>query len=354
MKQLHVLFDTTWGSDRGGTGRYVRSLRGALDGDLTVEVISVSAPRLSGGPRWLRMLVNGPTHLLWTQLWIPANAWVKRVDVVHTTMTAPIWCRCPNVLTLHDALDFIPAFRPSRIWSSYMRSVGAIAARQATIVLTGSDASAAEIARYYGVAPDRLRITRYGSTLTESASATDHRDTSSLAPTGRNSYVLMVGSADRRKDLDTGLQAIEQLRREGVAIDAVIVGTTPPRFAGLTWVRTCSAVADDRLAWLYENALAVVVPSRHEGYGLPVVEALAFGTPVVASDIPALREVGGSACRYAPTGDAGQLAKHLAEICEDPAEARRRVAIAAEFARTQTWDATKQATVAVYRDITKG
>ena len=95
----------------------------------------------------------------------------------------------------------------------------------------------------------------------------------------------------------------------------------------------------------------MLVPSRHEGYGLPVVEALAFGTPVVASDLPALCEVGGEAVRYAPVGDAAAFARELAGIIERPDEARERVRSAASGASAQTWAVTADATIAIYREV---
>ena len=164
-------------------------------------------------------------------------------------------------------------------------------------------------------------------------------------------FVLMVGAADRRKTIGTGLRAVGMLRDGGVEVAAVVVGSAPVEFADAGWVRAATNVTDDELAWLYGHALAVLVPSRHEGYGLPVVEALAFGTPVVASDLPALREVGGEAARYAPAGNAAAFARELVRIVDQPDAARQRVGQGADTARALTWNATVRATIAVYREL---
>ena len=163
--------------------------------------------------------------------------------------------------------------------------------------------------------------------------------------------MLILGVADRRKDIGTGLRAVSMVRAAGVKIAAVVVGSVPDSFAGAEWVQVVTRVSDAELAWLYGHAAAVLVSSRHEGYGLPVVEALAFGTPVVASDLPALREVGGEAVRYAPVGDVEGFARELASVVDRPDEARTRVRAAASVVGALTWGATANATVAVYHEL---
>ena len=106
---------------------------------------------------------------------------------------------------------------------------------------------------------------------------------------------------------------------------------------------------DAELAWLYRNAAAVIVPSRHEGFGLPVVEALSLGAPVVASDIPALREVGGRAARFAPPDAPEQFAAQLCVILDNPLAERERIATAT--AATPTPAQTVAAIVEVYRGV---
>lgn len=348
--RMRVLLDTTWSAGTGGTARYVSSMRAALQRVPDVEVIAVAAPVIAFGPRLVRLPLNGVLHLAWTQAWLPARAWWSRVDVVQATMTAPVWCPCPVVLTLHDALDFVPELRPSRVWSGYMRTIGACAARRASAVLTGTRASAEEIVGCYRVRAERMRVTPYGSALLDGSSS--NRDDRPRSRTTRHlPFVLMVGAADRRKDIGTGLRAVGLLRESGVAVEAVVVGSVSGEHVNVGWARVVERVTDSELAWLYGRALAVVVSSRHEGYGLPVVEALAFGTPVVAADLPALREVGGGAARYAPVGDAEAFARELAAILAQPEDARRRIGNAAEDARRLTWDATAWATVAVYREL---
>jgi len=348
VSRILVLFDATWADGSGGTARYATALAAALANEPGVDVIAVRALRLRSGHRLVRLAVNGVVHLMWTQIVLPILAWLRRADIVQTSMTAPVVCPRPVVLTLHDALDFIPDLRPSRVWSAYMRTFGALAARRATAVLTGTQASAAEITDWYRLNPARVRVTRYGVELVEDA--TSRCASINAIERQDQPYVLLVGQADRRKDIGTGLRAVQIARGSGIDIWAVVVGTVPDEYRAAWWVHVCSGVDDAELARLYAGALAVVVPSRHEGFGLPVVEALAYGTPVVASDLPALREVGGDATRYAPAGDASAFAGELIALAADPLAGRELVTTYAGQHVT-TWSETARATIAIYREL---
>jgi glycosyltransferase involved in cell wall biosynthesis len=345
---MRVLLDATWAVGRGGTARYVRSLADVLAATPAVDVIVVSAPRLGRGPRALRLPLNGIAHLLWTQLWLPLTARRVGVDVVQATMTAPLFCSQPVVLTLHDALDFMPEWRPSRVWSAYMRTAGAWAARRAAVVLTGTNASAAEVMKFYRLDPERVRVTPYGSSFVDRADG--YEDDRACLPCD-GGFVLLVGTADRRKDFETALRAVALVRSGGGQLEAVIVGSVPAAFADAAWVHVEATIDDRRLAALYRQAALVIVSSRHEGYGLPVQEALAFGTPVVASDLPALREVGGEAVRYASPGDAEAFAREIVRVLQDQSGARERVRQLAPEAASTTWEATAWATMGIYREI---
>ncbi|HEX5167494.1 MAG TPA: glycosyltransferase family 1 protein [Thermomicrobiales bacterium] len=349
MSRLRVLLDATWAAGRGGTARYVRSLADALSADPTIDIIVVRSPRLTRGPRAVRLPLNGSVHLLWTQLCLPLLARHHGADVVQSTMTAPLRCPRPVVLTLHDALDFVPELRPSRIWSWYMQTVGVLAARRAAVVLTGTRASAAEIVRCYRLAPEKARVTPYGSAMVRLT--VDCHDTTGANPCPGCTYALLVGTADKRKDFETALRAIALVRATGSDLAAVVVGSAPAAYADAAWVRVVVDIDDGQLASLYRRAALVLVSSRHEGYGLPVLEALAFGTPVVASDIAALREVGGEAVRYAAPGDAEAFARQIVPLLEDPAGERERVRRSTSAGSVARWGATARATTDVYREV---
>jgi glycosyltransferase involved in cell wall biosynthesis len=130
----------------------------------------------------------------------------------------------------------------------------------------------------------------------------------------------------------------------------VVVGQLPEHLRrNRPWLEPVQGLEDSELAWLYRNAAAVIVPSRHEGFGLPVVEALSLGAPVVASDIPALREVGGRAARFAPPDAPDVFAAQLRIILDHPLAEREH--IAASQAAAPTPAQTVASIVEVYRGV---
>lgn len=343
--ELRVLFDTTFGTGSGGTSRYVSELERALRRDGSVTVLLVRAPRLRCAPRLLRLPVNAVTHLVWLQLVVPLLAVWNRADVVHGTMLAPVLAPCPVVVTIHDGLDFLPELRPSRVWSAYVRTVGVLAARRADAILTGTHASRNEVARCFRIDFDRIAAVPYGNAL----GRIEPRPPAGVRLPDR--YALVVGNSSARKNVALAIDAIERLRGSGCDVQLVVAGRTDGDLTrDQSWVRVVTGASDGELVWLYDHASVVVVPSLHEGFGLPVIEALSRGTPVLASDLPALREVGGADARYAPPGDVARFTDELRSLLENP----QRVSDAAmSRARSLTWDATATGTVAVYRSVSE-
>jgi alpha-1,3-rhamnosyl/mannosyltransferase len=174
----------------------------------------------------------------------------------------------------------------------------------------------------------------------------------------RPRYLLAVGTFEPRKNLPVLLEAFRALRREGRDLQLVVVGRQAftqllPLGDLAPHVRLTGLVPDEELRSLYAGATCFVLPSLHEGFGLPLAEAMAVGVPAVASDIPALREVGGEAVRYAPPGDPEGFAAAIRAALDDVDGSRLRVAAARGRARRFRWEDTARATLAVYRRVTR-
>lgn len=254
------------------------------------------------------------------------------LDLLVTQYFSPPRYARRQLVVVHDVLFAThPEFFDARTrWRNHLL-VG-WAARRAGTVATVSEYSRAQIARVYGRSPQDVLLVRNGAT----PAADDPGEPSSLPPGTR--YVLMVGRLEPRKNVRLALDALALV--EDPDLRLVVVGredredpATLARLAAEPRAVHLQDVPDDELAALYRGARALLFPSLGEGWGIPVIEALAAGTPVVASDATAIPEAGGDACTYldASAPDAAQrLAGHVAAAAagtlqHDPEVARKHL-----------------------------
>jgi glycosyltransferase involved in cell wall biosynthesis len=244
----------------------------------------------------------------------------------------PLRCPSPAVLTVHDLSFERDAQMMGRIDRIVFRTVVPRSARRAARVLAVSERTRRDLVGLYGIPEDKIVVT---------PNAVDP----AFTPGGLNAgYLLFVGAIQERKD---PLAAADAARAVGLPLvvagpekDARLARELERRGADLR-----GYVDKEQLADLYRGAACLVLPSRFEGFGLPVLEAMACGTPVVATNDPAMREVGGDAAVYAePAELADAIRKVLAER-----EERSRAGL--ERVRHFSWDETARRTVAVYREV---
>jgi glycosyltransferase involved in cell wall biosynthesis len=239
---------------------------------------------------------------LWEQVVLPAAG--RRRRILSLANTAPVAAR-HGVVMVHDLATIIgPAW-----FRSELRLYGRIslaAARRADTVLTVSQQVADELAGI-GIATDRLHVVRSAVDPAFIPSAPgeveDTRRRLGLGPR----WILHVGWSDPRKDAATLLAASDRIVAR-VPHDLVLVGGAHRNFAPVDLperphVRRPGFVSDEDLRHLMSGAAAFAFPSRYEGFGLPPLEAMACGAPVIVSDLPALRESTGGGATYVPPGD---------------------------------------------------
>jgi glycosyltransferase involved in cell wall biosynthesis len=257
-------------------------------------------------------------------------------DLCHTQYAVPLRAPCPCVVTVHD-LSFARA--PELMgWKDRLvfRHVVPRAVRRAACVITVSERSRHDLVELYGVPGSRIVVTPNGV------------DPAFRPPQPGEGvpgdYVLSVGAIQRRKNQLAALEAARAtglpLRVAGPAKDASLAAELSRRGARLE-----GYVEVERLAELYRGAACLVQSSRYEGFGLPVLEAMACGTPVVAVPEPALQEVAGDAAVLVTET---RLAEGIRRAIE---EREQLVAAGLERARAFSWRAAAERTLAAYREI---
>ncbi len=283
------------------------------------------------------------------QGWLPWAASRARVDLLHTLASpTPVLWRGASAMTIHDATPWLhpDAMDTGTRW--YVKPLYPQALARADVIFTVSESAREDLVRSAGAPRERVVVTPNG---------VDPIFFEARAREGpRAPYLLAVGTLEPRKNLAVLLEALRLLRRDGRDLALVVAGRQAwthslPLGDLAPHVKLLGMVPDEELASLYAGAACFAMPSLHEGFGLPLAEAMAAGVPAVASDIPALHEVGGETVRYADPHDPESFAHAIRDALDDREGSQLRAAAARGRARRFRWEDTARATLAAYRRL---
>lgn len=219
------------------------------------------------------------------------------------------------------------------------------AASVASVVITGAHAAADELVARLGIARDRLVVVPHAAD--EFATIADHTAADAvLAHLGvHGPFALALGSRERRKNLGVVWRAFDALGDAGDAMPLVVAGRARVPLPDRPWLRRAGFVTDPVLAALYARAAAVIVPSRYEGFGLPVLEAMTAGGAVVCARASTLPEVAGDGALLFAPDHAPQLVAHLRRLRDDAAFGSALRVAARQRAAMYSWRASAQGTL---------
>jgi glycosyltransferase involved in cell wall biosynthesis len=369
MRRIRLAWDNCFARrNLTGTGVYAARLLEQLSGqpDLHINVFN-GWPASGRGGGILRRGLKFAGNMVWTHLDLPLRIRRGGFDLLHSpAFIAPVKAPCPVVITMHDITHLLYPSHFARWWVRYMKSVVPMTVSSAVAIICGSEHSKRDLIEAYKLTPGKVHVVAYG---------VDHERFRPGMPLNigwaqqagiRAGYVLHVGELSHRKNIPALLRAVAHLRSQGKWGDRqlVLAGAEAPGMLGADEIHNtvqqlelsanmvfAGRVADEHLPGLYSQASLLVMPSLYEGFGFPILEAMAAGTPVVASNTSSLPEVAGDAAILVPPKDTNALADAIDEVLARPNTAGDLRNKGQVWAQQFNWQRTAAETIAVYRGL---
>lgn len=356
-----------------GIGTYVSNLvRGLSRLDHDNEYVLICQPKdhefvRSLGPNFRALVDPSGNYSVREQLSIPLNLWRAKIDLFHAPhYVLPPLAMTRSVVTIHDCIHLrFPQYLPNRVALNYAQFFMASAARRASRVLTVSEASKRDIMHFLQTPAAKIDVVYNGfderlATPTPEDERRVRERFQLDAP-----FVLYAGNIKPHKNVDRLIEAFAKLRERGLErVNLLIIGDDISKYSSLRrlvhrhqlrqQVRFLGFVSTDTLAALYRLARVFVFPSLYEGFGLPPLEAMASGTPVVTSNTSSLPEVVGDAALLIDPLSADDIADAMVRVLTDDRLRSDLIARGFERVKQFSWDRSVKRTHEIYLEVMRG
>lgn len=354
-----------------GIGTYIRNLLRQLARlDHTSEFVLLSRAAdvetlRQLGPNFRPVVETAGNYSAAEQIKVPLALRREGVTLFHAPhYVLPPLVSCPSVVTIHDCIHLMfPQYLPNRFALTYARTFLSLAARRATRVITVSESSKRDILRFVDTAPDKIDViyNAYDERFGEEPREEDVvrvRERYQL----QDEFVLYAGNVKPHKNVERLIDAFHLVRQRGLDhLKLVVIGDEVSHYASLRravhrynlhrYVRFLGYMPEDTLAIMYRLAGVFVFPSLYEGFGLPPLEAMASGTPVVVSNVSSLPEVAGDAAILVNPLDPSDIADGIVRVLtnDDLRRDLRRKGV--ERARQFSWEASARRVREIYAQV---
>jgi glycosyltransferase involved in cell wall biosynthesis len=320
------------------------------------------------GSNFRVVLESSPNYSFREQLHVPWTLRREKPDVFHAPhYVLPPAVRSRSIVTIHDCIHIMfPQYLPNRMAYGYAWASMWSAARQSSRILTVSEASKRDIIRFFNVPADKIVVV-YNAIDERFSVPPSEEDVERVRERyqlhGR--FILYTGNIKPHKNLVRLIEAFADIRKRGFDdVSLLIIGDEISKLPALRravhshklhkHVRFLGYLSDDMLAILYRLAAVFVFPSLYEGFGLPPLEAMASGTPVVTSNVSSLPEVTGGAAVLVDPYDVDSIRDGIERVLSDPALCADLRAKGIARSRAFSWEGSVARTREIYEEVARG
>ncbi len=310
-------------------------------------------PELSALPKnWEVKILKWPLKKLWSQFRLAYELWKNSVDVYFSPgQLLPFFAPKNSAVTVHDsAFEAFPsAYR--FFGRQYLKLMNRLIVKKASIILTSTEFNKKELLKYYGklfqdetILKDKIKVVPL---------AYDSTKYNLDVPLEKNiygDYILSIGRLEEKKNTRRIMEAFDSLKKDFSDLKLVLVGSPGAGYEKVKQAIENSPnkkdiilpgfVPSQKMPSILKQAKVFVFPSQYEGFGIPVLEALAVGVPVVAGDVEALKEVGGDALEYAVVDSVQDISVKIAGLLSDNDKCNQKIELGLKLVKNFSWENT--------------